>query len=77
MYDLAGLIGPQIALSPLGSKRFRVFEVDKDGRRQREYIGTEMLGSLSDVNMYAEVRRPSLRITLHEHRWWPPDTRLD
>ena len=55
VHDLAEHISRQVTLSPGGSERVRVFEVSKDGRRQREFTGTEMLGNLSDVEMYAEV----------------------
>ncbi|KAF8319268.1 cysteine proteinase [Clavulina sp. PMI_390] len=54
VHDLHDQIAAQVKLSPDGSRKIRVFEVDKDGRRQREFTGTEMLGNLHDVDMYAE-----------------------
>ena len=55
VHDLQDQIASQVTLSPEGSKRVRIFEIDKDGRRQKEFTGTEMLGNLHDVDMYAEV----------------------
>jgi len=54
VHDLADQIAHQVTLSPHGSGKVRVFEISKDGRRQKEFTGTEMLGNLSDVEMYAE-----------------------
>lgn len=56
VHDLADQIAHQVTLSPHGSGKVRVFEISKDGRRQKEFTGTEMLGNLSEVEMYAEVR---------------------
>jgi ubiquitin carboxyl-terminal hydrolase 7 len=67
VHDLADQIAQQVTLSPLGSKKVRVFEVDRDGRRQREFTGTEMLGNLSDVDMYAEVRPSIYRSRIHRN----------
>jgi ubiquitin carboxyl-terminal hydrolase 7 len=63
VHDLQEQIASQVALSPDGSKRVRIFEIDKDGRRQKEFTGTEMLGNLHDVDMYAEVGRMLSKIS--------------
>lgn len=54
VHELQDQIASQVTLTPDGSKRIRVFEVDRDARRQREFTGTEMLGNLHDVDMFAE-----------------------
>jgi ubiquitin carboxyl-terminal hydrolase 7 len=55
VHDLADHIAHQVTLPSHGSGKVRVFEISKDGRRQKEFTGTEMLGNLSEVEMYAEV----------------------
>src|ERR1700733_10403413 len=58
VHDLQDQIAFQVNLSPDDSKRrVRVFGIDKDGRRQMEFTGSGIVGSLPDVDMYAEVRR--------------------
>ncbi|KDQ18041.1 hypothetical protein BOTBODRAFT_29357 [Botryobasidium botryosum FD-172 SS1] len=56
VHDLAEQISKQVTLAPthVGSGRIRVFEISKDGRHQREFTGTEMLGNLPDVEFFAE-----------------------
>jgi len=54
--DLQEYIAKQVTLSPQTTGRIRVFEITKDGKHQKEALGTEMLGNLADVEFYAEVR---------------------
>lgn len=56
VHDLAEHLSKQVKLSPGGTGKIRVFEVNKDGRRQREFTGSEMIGNIPDpVELYAEV----------------------
>ncbi|KAF8343945.1 cysteine proteinase [Cantharellus anzutake] len=54
VHDLIGHINRQVTLNPSGSNKIRVFDISRDGRRQRELTGTELLGTLSDTEFYAE-----------------------
>jgi ubiquitin carboxyl-terminal hydrolase 7 len=53
--DLQEYIAKQVTLSKGTTGRIRVFEISKDGKHQKECLGTEMLGNLADVEFYAEV----------------------
>ena len=56
VHDLAGHIAKQVTLSPTGSGKIRVFEVSKDGKTQKEFTGSEMIGNIPDpVELFAEV----------------------
>ena len=70
VHDLADHINRQVTLTPEGSGKIRVFEISKDGRRQKEFTGTEMLNSLNDSEMYAEVNGfiNSMIVCLKLHR---------
>ena len=49
-------------LTPNGTQKIRIFEISKDGRSQREFTGSEMIGNIPDpVDLYAEVSWT---------RWW-------
>jgi len=54
VHNLADHIAHQVTLSARGSGKVRVFEISKDGCRQKVFTGTELLGNLSEVKMYAE-----------------------
>lgn len=55
IHDLAEHIAKQVTLTPLGSGKIRVFEVSKDGKTQKEFTGSEMIGNVPDpVELYAE-----------------------
>lgn len=55
IHDLADHIAKQVTLSPAGSSKIRVFEVSKDGKTQKEFTGSEMIGNIPDpVELYAE-----------------------
>jgi len=59
VHDLADHLSKQINFAPAGqgTGRIRVFEISKDGKMQREFTGTEMIGNIPDpVELYAEVR---------------------
>jgi len=56
IHDLAEHLAKQVTLTPGGTGKIRVFEVSKDGKTQKEFTGTEMIGNIPDpVDLYAEV----------------------
>src|ERR1700722_7250866 len=56
IHDLADSLAKQISLTPSGTGKIRVFEVSKDGKTQKEFTGSEMIGNIPDpVELYAEV----------------------
>jgi hypothetical protein len=45
-----------VTLPPGGTGKIRVFEISKDGKMQKEFTGSEMIGNIPDpVELYAEV----------------------
>ncbi|KAJ6502615.1 hypothetical protein C8R45DRAFT_977205 [Mycena sanguinolenta] len=53
--DLADHISKLVTLTPTGSQKIRVFEISKDGKTQKEFTGTEMIGNIPEpVELYAE-----------------------
>jgi len=55
VHDLTDHIAKQVILSPTGSGKIRVFEVSKDGKTQKEFTGSEMIGNIPDpVELFAE-----------------------
>ena len=57
--DLSENLSKKVTLAAGGSGtgRIRVFEISKDGKTQKEFTGTEMIGNIPDpVELYAEVR---------------------
>jgi ubiquitin carboxyl-terminal hydrolase 7 len=60
VHELADHLSKQVTMSAngQGSGKIRVFEVSKDGKTQKEFTGTEMIGNIPDpVELYAEVKR--------------------
>ena len=56
MYDVADHLSTVVTLSSGGTRRIRIFEISKDGKTQKEFIGSEMIGDIPDpVDLYAEV----------------------
>lgn len=56
VHDLADNLAKQVKLAPNGTGKIRVFEVSKDGKTQKEFTGSEMIGNIPDpVDLYAEV----------------------
>ena len=56
VHDLAAELAKQVKLTPGGTNKIRVFEVSKDGKTQKEFTGSEMIGNIPDpVELYAEV----------------------
>lgn len=54
--DLSDHLRKQVSLSPGGTGKIRVFEVSKDGKTQKEYTNSEMIGNIPDpADLYAEV----------------------
>ncbi|CCA77798.1 probable ubiquitin-specific processing protease 21 [Serendipita indica DSM 11827] len=53
--ELADQVIKNVTLSPTGTGRIRLFGISKDGKRQEELSGGEMIGNLSDAaELYAE-----------------------
>ena len=58
VHDLAAELAKQVKLTPGGTGKIRVFEVSKDGKTQKEFTNSEMIGNIPDpVELYAEVMR--------------------
>ncbi len=61
-HDLADHLAKKVVLSPTGTNKIRVFEISKDGKTQKEFTGSEMIGNIPDpVELYAEVGWFSIR----------------
>ncbi|KAI0780819.1 cysteine proteinase [Trametes elegans] len=55
VHDLAVELSKLVKLTPGGTGKIRVFEVSKDGKTQKEFTGSEMIGNIPDpVELYAE-----------------------
>ncbi|KAH8833816.1 hypothetical protein DL96DRAFT_465037 [Flagelloscypha sp. PMI_526] len=55
VHDLTEHLAKQVTLSSGGTGRIRVFEISKDGKSQKEFTGSEMIGNIPDpVELYAE-----------------------
>ncbi|KAF9457164.1 hypothetical protein BDZ94DRAFT_1342402 [Collybia nuda] len=55
VHDLADHLSKLVTLTPAGAGKIRVFEVSKDGKTQKEFTGSEMIGNIPDpVELYAE-----------------------
>lgn len=56
VHDLADHLAKLVILTPTGTGKIRIFEVSKDGKTQKEFTGSEMIGNIPDpVELYAEV----------------------
>jgi len=56
VHDLADHLAKQVKLSSSGTGKIRIFEVSKDGKTQKEFTGSEMIGNIPEpVELYAEV----------------------
>ncbi|TFK55144.1 cysteine proteinase [Heliocybe sulcata] len=55
VHDLADNLAKLVTLTPEGTGNIRIFEVSKDGKTQKEFTGSEMIGNIPDpVELYAE-----------------------
>lgn len=55
VHDLTDYLAKQVQLSSGGTGKIRVFEVSKDGKTQKEFTGSEMIGNIPDpVELFAE-----------------------
>ena len=55
--DIADHLLKLVTLSSGGTRKIRIFEISRDGKTQKEFTGSEMIGSIPDpVDLYAEVR---------------------
>jgi len=58
VHELGEHLAKQVTManSTAGSGKIRVFEVSKDGKTQKEFTGSEMIGNIPDpVELFAEV----------------------
>ena len=56
VHELADHLAKHVTLTSGGTAKIRVFEVSKDGKSQKEFTGSEMIGNIPDpVELYAEV----------------------
>ena len=61
VHDLADHLAKLVKLTPGGTQRIRIFEISKDGKQQKEFTGSEMIGNIPEpVDLYAEVRISSV-----------------
>jgi len=57
MCDIADHLLPLVTLSSGGTGKIRIFEISKDGKTQKEFTGSEMIGNIpGPMHLYAEVR---------------------
>ena len=55
--DISDPLSTLVTLSSGGTGKIRIFEISNDGKTQKEYTGSEMIGNIPDpVDLYAEVR---------------------
>jgi Ubiquitin-specific protease C-terminal len=54
--ELSENLAKQVTLIPEGSSKIRIFEISKDGKSQKEFTGSEMIGNIPEVDLFAEVR---------------------
>jgi len=68
VHDLADHLAKEVTLTPGGTGKIRVFEVSKDGKTQKEFTGSEMIGNIPEpVELYAEeIPREELEADEHE-----------
>lgn len=59
IHDLAENLSKLITLSQGGTGKIRLFEIVRDGKMQKEFTGSEMIGNLPEVELFAEVCPPS------------------
>jgi|SRR6266545_2388536 len=56
VHDLADHLAKLVKLSSSGTGKIRIFEISKDGKTQKEFTGSEMIGNIPEpVELYAEV----------------------
>ncbi|KAL0946992.1 hypothetical protein HGRIS_013138 [Hohenbuehelia grisea] len=55
VHDLAEHLAKQVKLTAGGTNQIRIFEISKDGKTQKEFTNSEMIGNIPDpVELYAE-----------------------
>jgi len=55
VHDLADNLAKLVSLSSNGTFKIRIFEISKDGKTQKEFTGSEMIGNIPEpVDLYAE-----------------------
>jgi ubiquitin carboxyl-terminal hydrolase 7 len=69
VHDLADQLAKLVTLNPSGTGKIRIFEISKDGRAQKEFTGSEMIGNIPDpVELYAEVSCHLFSLMFHAHQ---------
>ena len=57
IFDIVDHLPKLVTLSSGGTGKIRIFKISGDGKTQKEYTGSEMIGDIPDpVVLYAEVR---------------------
>lgn len=55
VHDLADNLAKKVTLTSGGTGKIRIFEISRDGKTQKEFTGSEMIGNIPDpVELYAE-----------------------
>ncbi|KAK1232951.1 ubiquitin-specific protease ubp15 [Marasmius sp. AFHP31] len=55
VHELAEHLGKKVQLAQGGTGKIRIFEISRDGKTQKEFTGSEMIGNIPDpVELYAE-----------------------
>ncbi|KAF8959015.1 hypothetical protein BDZ97DRAFT_1839371 [Flammula alnicola] len=55
VHDLADHLAKLVTLTPGGTGKIRIFEISKDGKTQKEFTNSEMIGNIPEpVELYAE-----------------------
>ncbi|KAJ7582794.1 hypothetical protein C8J56DRAFT_955745 [Mycena floridula] len=55
VHELAENLAKNVTLTSTGTGKIRIFEISKDGKTQKEFTGSEMIGNIPDpVELFAE-----------------------
>ena len=72
VHELTEHLSKQVKLTPGGTGKIRVFEVSKDGKTQKEFTNSEMIGNIPDpVELYAEASRVRFCCRINVTRIFP------
>lgn len=56
VHDLADHLAKLVTMAPGGTGKIRIFEISKDGKTQKEFTNSEMIGNIPEpAELYAEV----------------------
>jgi ubiquitin carboxyl-terminal hydrolase 7 len=54
VHDLTEHLSKLVTVTPGGTGKIRIFEISKDGKMQKEFTNSEMIGELPEVKLFAE-----------------------